>query len=453
MSTIIIYQIGRLDTNTFDNLKFEIENQLFETNLSSFAIKQYLNKKGFQTKVILLYPVSLPFNSVLINNERFKSQCSLDCYNKLKSVLNNPNSYLNNPSDFFKHHPHTKEAEDHSILHSLGKYKTLSDPVEFDCYYQDIVLMILIDMIKRYIENEDEIQEIIIDISSGHNIYISALIEAFRYLGTWIKLYKWNRDRPSLKVAFSDPIIHGFDSFKIQKEDLKFQAFFSSPVKYEDIENFKLAKDIYPEKEQRDNKRVLNSVLECFVLTFSAIKNNTPLAIYTFGYHEKEKILEVFNTYMNNTLKKLNQSYRHSPNFDKSAHLKVIVSFGLYLGLSDILQAEAVFQKEEVESSEIREKFKRIYEIFKLGLNDTILGNEIDKLQKEVRDAPQWSLLHQLLYDTTKESSPQQRNFFAHAGFEANITQCQKRNSKIYLRYEDNEEKRGAIKAWLKKAV
>jgi CRISPR-associated protein Csx1 len=48
-------------------------------------------------------------------------------------------------------------------------------------------------------------------------------------------------------------------------------------------------------------------------------------------------------------------------------------------------------------------------------------------------------------------TTPQKRNFFAHAGFEGNITECRILNGKIYLRYKDNFEK--TIKGWLKESV
>ncbi|MFN3533484.1 MAG: hypothetical protein ACK41Q_13400 [Candidatus Brocadia sp.] len=176
MGKIIVYQIGRLDINAFERLKFEINGSVVENSLSSFALKETLSKEGYKTEVILLYPISLPFNPSLIN-DRFKLSCSASCYEKLKSALNNPENYLKNPLEFFQDHPHTQESADFEILHSLGEYKTLSRPVEFKCHYQDIVLMILTDMIKRYLTGENEIKKIFIDISSGHNIKGMSIIK------------------------------------------------------------------------------------------------------------------------------------------------------------------------------------------------------------------------------------------------------------------------------------
>lgn len=452
MRRAIIYQVGRLDFNAFNELEFEINNKIFKTSLSSFALKDFFKNEGYEAKVILLYPVSLPFNSSLIN-AKFESNCNEDCYKQLQRALNRPEEYLKDPSEFFNVHPHSKEVE-YKILYSLGDYITLSNPVKFNCYYQDIVLMILMDMIERYLSMEDSIEKIIIDISSGHNIYISALIESLKYLGTFIKLSKWNGKIPATEIAFSDPIIPGITQYKIHTEEQNIKVFFSSPIKNEDLQNYRLARSIYPKDHQKAKKSKLQSLLESFAIVFSAIKNNTPLAIYTFDYHNTDDIVKILKELIDDVTDKLAADYTSSPNLNKTDYIKATLFFAFYLGLCKSLKQENISDTAafDVDIKNIRKSFRNIYKVFNLDLNDVVLGNEVDKVEKSIKEDTEWSLLLSLLYSGDKNSgSPQKRNFFAHAGFEGNVTECKKQEDKLYLRY--NETHKEKIKKWLKESV
>ena len=101
----------------------------------------------------------------------------------------------------------------------------------------------------------------------------------------WLKLYKWDKEVPAIEIAFSDPIIVGNKSAKnkIHFEEQAVKSFFTSPIKYDDIQSYRLSRIIYPEKDQKESKNRIQSMLESFVLTFSSIQNNTPLAIYEFA--------------------------------------------------------------------------------------------------------------------------------------------------------------------------
>jgi hypothetical protein len=55
---------------------FEIEGKTLGAELSSFAVSQWLNEQGWSPEVVLLYPVSLPFQPHLLQNERFTEGCN-----------------------------------------------------------------------------------------------------------------------------------------------------------------------------------------------------------------------------------------------------------------------------------------------------------------------------------------------------------------------------------------
>jgi CRISPR-associated protein Csx1 len=452
----LIYQIGRLDINAFDIIKFCIDKHNFETSLSSFAIRGYLRKNKLESDIILIYPVSLPFNRWLINNDKFISKCQNECYKLLKDAFNRPDEYLKNPEKFFKSHPHSNEIKDFKVIHSLGEYITSGSSVSFNCHYSDIVLTILIDMIKRYLNDEQKIKRILIDISSGHNIYVSALVEALRYFGVWLKLYNWGKERPIVEIAFSDPIIPDSteDENMIHIEKQSAKAFFSSPIKHDDIQNYQLSRVIYPEKEQKKFKNRIQSMLESFVLTFSAIKNNIPLAIYEFGYHEPQEVLEILRDIISHTENKLTDKYDNSPNLDKNEYVKVFLTCGFCCGISNALRDNKIskIDLKGIEIQTLRECFRKINRLFDLNLNDIILGNEIDKLNKDIKSDTEWDFLVNLLYSGDKSKlKPQKRNFFAHAGFEGNLTKCKRQNGEVYLKYDQRNME--TIKKWLKESI
>ncbi len=456
MRRAIVYQIGRLDVNTFSRVNFCIDKDRFETTLSSFAIRDYLEKEGYEPEVVLIYPISLPFNQLLINNEKFRSTCHDEFYKLLKSAFDRPDDYLKNPAMFFKGHPHSRDVKDFKVIHSLGKYKTTGASVSFECYYSDIVLMLLIDMIQRFLKEGQEIEKIIIDISSGHNIYVSALLEAIRYFGTWLKLYDWNNEGTAIEIAFSDPIIGSdmADEHKIYFEKQTVKAFFTSPLKNEDIQDYSLAKSVYSGSEQRSRKGQLQSMLESFVLTFSPIKNNAPLVIYHLGYYEEKEILGMLKEFIEHAKGRLTERYDKSPNLRKDDYLKVILACGFYLGISRILREKGISRADMkgVDIAFIRECFKDINALFGLNLNDVVLGNEIDKLKKDIKSDTEWTRLIDILYpEDRKETAPQKRNFFAHGGFEGTITECKRQNDMYYLRY--NQKYITTIQTWLKDSV
>ncbi len=459
----LIYQIGRLDPNFLDNLKFSIDSNYYETSLTSFAIKQYYKEKSFHSEIILLYPQSLVFNRVLINKENFKNKCPENFWKALKNAWDNTEEYLKNPHPVFQEHPHTKQADDFLVIYSLGEYETSEKPYRFKVQYEDIVLMILVDMIERYLADPQSIKKIIVDISSGHNPYINALLEAIRHLDVWAKLYNiCEMETPKMEVAFSDPIIGTTreSPFNIYLEKTEIRTFFASPIKYGDIENNTLAIRLFPQDRQR--RRIIKAVFENFAILFSAVKNGIPLAVYHFGYDDEEQILQKFKEFIQAI--KENFIFPDSPNLNKDDYIKTLLVFGFYLGLIKLMKKNDISKNSSgVSIEEMKHKFSEIYEFIKtyknldLFLNETILKNEIDIIQKKTRYEKDFIFkpLSLVLYPDVSYSGSNilERNFFAHAGFEINITMCKKEKGKVYLKYDFNNNEENMIKNWLKKNI
>lgn len=241
---IYLYQIGRLDKDVIKSqkLNFLIDKNFFESELSSFALKNYFKDN---VKCILIYPVSLPFNKRLISDSNETNEFR----EILKNAIENPVDYFKNPREFLKDHPHTKYADDFIVIHSIGEFEKQI----FEGTFDDIVLEIFIDLVERFFK--EGMKELYIDISSGLNIYVSALIEAVRHFSIFQNIGSW-KEPLSVKLVFSEPIIGSSKSnFKIFKDyELKFKVFFSSPITHADVKNFELSRKIAKQDRTLKNK-------------------------------------------------------------------------------------------------------------------------------------------------------------------------------------------------------
>lgn len=221
----IIYQIGRLDNPGSAKKEFfitrfkgEIVNFSRESELSAFVLRDFLNSQGNEAKTVVIYPISI------LLNEKIKDYVEdEDLKKELKNICENPSQYLKSPFDIINRLPLESLRDDALVIHSLGTYL---NNVELDGSYDDIVLEILFDMIERYMK--EDIDEIYLDISSGHNIYISAMIEASRHFAVLTKLMHWIHEekRPSIYVVFSDPIMgSSAKTFEIHIQPQSYTAF------------------------------------------------------------------------------------------------------------------------------------------------------------------------------------------------------------------------------------
>ena len=461
MEKTLIYQIGRLDTNVFQKQKFHIDDTEVEAPLTSFAIQKAIQFLGKEADVFLFYPISLPFNKSLLANEMFAKSAPTALVQRIGEILQGPDHYLQRPEEFFSSHPHTRLATGHRIIHSIGSFQSdsLENPtISFDqCYYSDIVFEMLLKVIEDFL-GKIGIDRVIFDISSGHNIYVSALMEAARYFNLWLNMrYLANpKDIPAIEIAFSDPIIGSRELYRIHFEPMAIKAFFDAPIGTHDVRDYNLSRSIFPLKEQRAEKRLLQDLLERFLVIFSSVKNNTPMYVYHAGYHDVGKIDELSGRLFNYISKMLFKKYDESPGLDKKNYLKAILSLSLYSGLSRLFSSKGITKYDPdkgVNLKVLENGFVSIYKSLGLNLNDAILRHEVDLLRRDSRKiSGQWMMVLSLIKEFSEEpGSPVKRNFFAHAGFESHVTECKIEEGELFLRYK--AESIDTIKGWLISSV
>ncbi|QER42723.1 TIGR01897 family CRISPR-associated protein [Thermodesulfobacterium sp. TA1] len=443
----LIYQIGRLDAKSFENINFFYKDKEYSAQLSSFVLKEHFEENKEKSKVILIYPVSLLINKSFLNNTQFPEVLK----NTINNILTNPENYFVNPRKYFMEHPHSKIADDFIIIHSIGQY----EGINFFATLEDLILEIFIDLVSRY--QKEPFSELYLDISSGHNIYVSALLEAGRLFFTFYKLQNFHSKNDDLQVyiTFSDPILPPYDrKFMIrEKFPLKVKAFFHYP---ETPHNNSLndgygafAKLLTGEaKELRKKKNLLNELFSYGYFFYSAIKNNTPLVLYTWEYHPEEKIEEGISVISTLVKDRLTANYQTTPNLDFNLFSSAFLMLSLYKGIVRVLQTYNIFKKEEVSLTEIKSKFlgnDSLYRCFGLIQNIPYLSHEINNtFEKEPERGGINHLItedYKLLREFIKGESDKinDRNFLAHCGFERNCVYVRKNEETLFIKYNKTE--------------
>jgi len=460
----LIYQIGRLERGAFNPIKFEINGNVYEAQLSSFALRNHFQNTGVPSKVVLIYPISLLLNKIVLNFEGISDELK----DVIKQIVNKEKieDYLRDPYPYFEKHPHSKTADDFLVIHSVGEYEGIS----FQATLEDLILEIFVDMVSRY-QNEP-FTELYLDISSGHNIYVSALLEAGRLFLTFYKLQNFCPDGEKLKayITFSDPILPPYDrKFTIHKKfSLKVKAFFNYPRTPDN----KIIEDGYSrfakhlmgnDEELRKKRKILNELFSYGYFFYSAIKNNIPLILYTWEYHSEEKIDEGVSLLTTFIKEKLSANYQSTPKLDFNLFRDAFLMLALYRGTAKVLQNRGIYKKEEVSLNEIKNVFlakenkeKNPYMCFELTHHIAYLSHEINNtFEKSSERGGVYELIPEnyvLLRELIKGESEgiNDRNFLAHCGFERNCIYVKKVNNEIFIKYDQTKLK--AIESILMRA-
>ncbi len=442
----VIYQIGRLDQNIGRDYKFSIGEQVYAQPLSSFALKEHFGWN--HAKVILVYPVSLPFN------RNIPPEYGLD--NDLKE------RYLQDPYPFFQRHPHAEKADGFVVVHSLGTY----DGQRFDGNYDAIVLSVFMDMVRRFLEAPFE--RIYMDISSWHNIYVTALIEAVRYFAVFWGLQSWHCQRVLRAfLCFTEPISDPERVYQIYHDkEIRHRAFFEAPILVKDeSERNGFVKKLIGE-EDRELKRTTQQLLRRFLVCYSAIINNTPMVFYSFPdiVDKEDEVTNLILKLVRKVQNLLARSWTSVP--DVVSHpsaLKnwrdLIFCFALYRGTIRLLLRHGVIREAQddggVELERMQQDFLQIYDTLGVPGNGAFLRSEISNLRRKVEEeaASQHNTDSWITLGRPSDPDLEYRNFVAHVGLQRTITEFRAVNGKFYARYKNNNDLKARIEHTLLEAL
>ncbi len=303
------------------------------------------------------------------------------------------------------------------------------DGYSTDATYEFVEFYIFIELLHRYLK--DSPKELFCDISLGLNIYAHAIFEAFRRLFVFARLMNFSQqEKERFYALFTEPILANEDNTpkKVFTKPVEVKAFFDIPIKREDFKKL--------EEEQILSRRELERFKDAYYM-FQSIKLNTPLVVLTFGYPTKDEIKSMVEKVVGQHLESLKGKV-YNPNFDniekrrtyepyKVEYIKLVYNLLLSLALcydvSRQLEKYGINPKGQEKSRlEEVEKFLEIYEVYNLRANGIILGKDIEGVKK--------GMLKEDIFRKKNPNRVDKRNFWAHSGFEYNITEY--KNGYIY---------------------
>uniref|UniRef100_A0A7J2TK71 CRISPR system endoribonuclease Csx1-like HEPN domain-containing protein n=1 Tax=Archaeoglobus fulgidus TaxID=2234 RepID=A0A7J2TK71_ARCFL len=310
--------------------------------------------------------------------------------------------------------------------------------------FSDVIVAIFLKLV------EERPGNVIVNITTGLNIYTFALVDAVRRYVTYRQLERILQGGEFEAKVSSHPPPSTSEILKVELYDLPVMTFFSLPETnldklYEG--NGKRAGEIG--KRYADLKKKFRELLRELRIAFNSIRYNTPLAFYELlrfdlDTEETERgILAYCNEYLKN---KINLDLRRVTNaFYAIAMMRSFKEFMNSL--------------KEPSTEELKERFLELYKNSRLGLgvNGYFLHNDIKRIEslvsKHTFDGKRTILELEHKSSEFKSSKgfskDMKRNFFAHSGFLKEWTEVELKNGKVILGWK--KEWLNEIENWILK--
>ncbi len=461
MTQITIVQIlGLFQTYSDVNYKLRGGDQIIRCKFSSVAYGKLKNEK---IKILFFIPESLIIKDLSVIKKLHQSpEEIIKIYEaKLRKIIGEDVEFKV------------------KIIPSIGFYEIKKGAINsnnilaFHNFIENIIIKFLIDLI-------DIKKELIIDISTGFNIYIHALIEAVRSLIVYKKLKNilQNKNEFKVKCMIVPPVIGQIPDqvFPIEIYDYKAKVFFDIPYKNLNINNNLISfsnGDAFNnnlEKLAKNSPKLdLNSrcIINTTLLSFNAIKYNVPLAFFSkelieFNSNkeninqELEKIKNV-HKFIEKTAKieKFDDKiFIHRLKCLKTSIVNLLFTLGLYQSFKHFY--EEIMMKNPTISN-IRNTFQGLYKKIDMGSNLRFLERDLKHIEKYKSKIKEGELIElRNLINTNKDQkieintpfSDEKRNFFAHSGLQRDYIQL-KKNEEDELELYYKEEYFETVKKWL----
>lgn len=415
----LILQVARLDRNYKKEIYFSYtkeEQHILEGKAPVSAL--FWKKEVFKedTRILFLFPFSLPLQNFGECTDEYLQYCSQIDYTRYRP------SEAEYAQEVARRHPFV-ENESFLILSCIGKYQVGSHTYEFkDRTIDDIVLEILSCLVKEY----SDIEELYVDITAGHNLYVTAMLSAvMRFIPIYELMHGFKKQLEA-KVLYSDPIVPGIDRVNLYVSPFRARGFMELPLRNIDSNQIKsLVSTLWP----KDKRKMERFYLEYFPALFFSIKQGFVLLIPKLIKHiEKELKIRPDDLLIQQTF---------SESIDKKKRYSIIYAFffcyAMYKGFYEkfkgfpdklVVTVEWQAKKREISNISIEEEAK-----WKSAFNDCHLGDVFtssfkSELKKLIEDADNPSYQKNLQFDP--------RNFVAHAGLEKNMTDLNKKEEGCY---------------------
>ena len=419
MVTAILQVLG--DPKGYKTLRYVIDGSEYRTSLPAFAIKEWLEGRGEDAKVVLLAPDSL-ITRIEEDREKAVELLSEGLDDRIAELL---------------------DVKDVYILPSVGVYSGRYT-VRFEGSVENVMVSVFKELVKLGFD------KIYADVSTGQNVYTTSMLEALRKYATYRKLecILQGGGGVSIRIAYVPPVLAEGQSVKVELHDFDVRVFFDLPKANPKEICRDVERKIEIQRKYRSFFNELSEDLKVLKMAFHAIKFNAPLVFY----HPEMLNLNVDVEDRVNTFLKIIEEIEDSKEISiENGDLvvrrvvlneaNIVNTFFSMALLSSIVN----FWKENIrepELDEILETFKNLYENLGLDINSRFLERDI----REIRERAEGLSGEKLLLDLyavghePKKSADPKRNFFAHSGFLREITKVIREGDRILLRYESAKD-------------
>jgi len=452
---IILQILGRLN---YDEVTFDIDGDQIRDRLSSRALARKLGN----SEIIFLCPESLV--TELTNNE-----------NEAGGLLSEKNKLIDKMHKNLATNGYCRIL----LMQSIGTYGRKDLSISFSNTADNIIVSLILDLLEE-VQNCDEV---ILDVSTGHNVYVASLMDAARALIVYFKLARIisKGEMPTFKVAYFPPVIEpsGGATYPIRFYDFDVKAFFSLPFEDETLKIERLLKnceDIELRKELNskfeDLGRSLRDLIVETKIAYNAIKYNAPLAYFddelvSFDI-ECEDVLEgmrdVFE-YITEVKKMVirceNELTVKRASVERKSFINLLLTIALHNALKEF--KEDLSNKDPIIST-IKKDFKNLYSRVGLNLNLRFLERDLEEIKSllsfliegketSINELNRCRFKEYRKIEVSKHLKRRKgdikRNFFAHSGFEETVTLVRKiGKNEALIRYKP--ERKSEIRRWIK---
>lgn len=462
MAGYIIQVIGKFQ---YEDLILGVDSDEVKAKLASEAIKKSIAKTA---DIILLVPESLV-------------TLMADDVDMAAEYIGNPRLLERVTREEILREPLIKEGFEVRLVESTGVYfgKNQKYRVEFENTLDNIIIHLFLYLIS--LRDSD----IFIDVSTGQNFYVVALLEAVRHLIVYRKLENIFNRMYSRRVKISTMTPYTRvgggearqDKLPLRISEMDVKVFFEYPMKatfyrggrasvsvgdYVSRElNEAERKEIIGElvkKFGKDFEDVVKKLLNLCMRAYNALRYNTPLCFYgrqiiDLSECDAEKALKALRelvmeiesrkkiTIEGNCLK-----VSRIP-MSRGAVINTALTAALFKSIKENLGH--LNEREAVALTEFEGTFKEIYESLGLQLNLTFLQREISNIRRLSASLgeDEEKVYGKMLEEPPKGAQDPRRNFFAHSGLTYDAVYVKKEGGEIKIRYipEKSEE----IKSYL----
>jgi CRISPR-associated protein Csx1 len=424
MTTAVLQLLG--DPRGYKTARYVIEGKEYREKFLALAVQRWLNGDA---KIIFFVPDSLVVRIEEDVNEAFRLLKDKEKFRKrVVELLDGV------------------EAEV-LIIPSVGVYSG-TYTARFEGSVENTIVFMFKELIKRKI-----IDDIYADVSTGLNIYTTAMLEALRKFATYSKLKRilQGGSGASLKLAFVPQVLTEDQVVKVELHRFEVQAFFSLPkLSLRDICTDGTVKSKIGRKY---NKlfREISDHLNTLRMAFNAIKYNTPLVFYHSDIINLDLDVQMIEREFMNVVEEL-EALEEVVEHDDTIVVKrpvlisrnIVNTFFAISMLSSIIDFWRGLSEPELDS--ILKTFKGLYENLDLDVNSRFLERDVEGIKELVSGLEGEKLLLEL--EGSGKSKDPKRDFFAHSGFLREITLVRKCGDKIILRYAPESAK--YIRSWLR---